>query len=567
MARKVFISFLGTTNYVNCHYKFDDGTLSEPVRFVQEAIIAKECREWSENDVAFIFTTRKDETTGVMGSLELNWKNDGHQKISEPVESVGLQQRLEELKERMGLRLQIEQVNIEAGHTEEEIWNIFETVYRKLNSGDMIYFDVTHAFRSIPLFSIVLFNYSKYMKDTNLIAILYGAFEKLGPGYKVKEIPLNERIAPIVNMTSIARLQQYNQMASDMKMFGKVSQLGGSIQATDDIDSSDMIQKLYESITDLEHYILCIDLKSIKRGVFIKDFRLALRKLKGRGVLPKPINNILDELNSMTSGFVESESFKNIEAAIEWTIKYDMLMQTYPMAEEYIILRMADIFRAYKTHDFKDNTKFREFIGGILGAPENDFTHRNWKYVVAEHAAIANCISDFSIVPKVRDYYEEIRTIRNSLAHGNGSVDYAKVKEGVIFIKNCIKCLNEDNTCVESIFVNLSNHPSCTWQAEQLKAAEKYGRIIDIPFPSILPDASEKVISKLVDSIVTKVHEYDYKSALTVHIMGEMTFTYMMVQRLKSMGIRCVASTTERDVEEHDGKKTSEFRFVRFREY
>lgn len=39
------------------------------------------------------------------------------------------------------------------------------------------------------------------------------------------------------------------------------------------------------------------------------------------------------------------------------------------------------------------------------------------------------------------------------------------------------------------------------------------------------------------------------------------------VPHLQASGIRCVASTTARDVVEEGGVKVSKFRFVRFREY
>lgn len=50
--------------------------------------------------------------------------------------------------------------------------------------------------------------------------------------------------------------------------------------------------------------------------------------------------------------------------------------------------------------------------------------------------------------------------------------------------------------------------------------------------------------------------------------MGEMTFTYLVVTRLKELGIKCIASTTERKTSySEDGTKMSEFLFVMFREY
>lgn len=53
-----------------------------------------------------------------------------------------------------------------------------------------------------------------------------------------------------------------------------------------------------------------------------------------------------------------------------------------------------------------------------------------------------------------------------------------------------------------------------------------------------------------------------------IHVMGEMTFVYQFVKQASAVGLRCVASTTERiAVDKPDGTKVSEFRFVRFREY
>ena len=53
----------------------------------------------------------------------------------------------------------------------------------------------------------------------------------------------------------------------------------------------------------------------------------------------------------------------------------------------------------------------------------------------------------------------------------------------------------------------------------------------------------------------------------TVHLMGEMNFTFALITKLKARGIKCVASTTQRETVEEGGVKVSKFNFVRFREY
>ncbi len=116
------------------------------------------------------------------------------------------------------------------------------------------------------------------------------------------------------------------------------------------------------------------------------------------------------------------------------------------------------------------------------------------------------------------------------------------------------------------IFINLTNHPSAGWSEEQLKAAQQYGEVVDFSFPNIEPYFTSKEVNELAEITVEGINDLDTHPV--VHIMGEMTFTYAVVSRLKALGITCVASTTERLVKMMpDGRKISEFKFVQFREY
>lgn len=116
------------------------------------------------------------------------------------------------------------------------------------------------------------------------------------------------------------------------------------------------------------------------------------------------------------------------------------------------------------------------------------------------------------------------------------------------------------------MFINLSNHPSSGWSEEQLRAAREYGKVIDLSFPNIEPYFTPKDVNDLAEITLDEIMELDANPV--VHVMGEMTFTYSVVSRLKALGITCVASTTERLIKMMPGgKKISEFKFVQFREY
>lgn len=435
MARKVFISFLGTNNYIECHYR-DGEYVSPPVRFIQEALIRENCLNWTADDRILIFCTKDAE--------QKNWLDGGQPHASTEVEREGLQHRLEKLRaEAQGLKASVEMVPIKEGFSEADVWEIFSTVYAQLQAEDHIIFDVTHALRSIPIFSVVLFNYAKFMKGTSIMSIKYGAFEALGYPADVRQMPLEERVAPILDLTNIARLQEYNQLASNLKDFGKVKSIKDVLAYSEGQPSDDVIRDLSKSIGELDEYIATIDLRKLKCGAFIKRFRDSFRFITRKRHILAPVMNILHELNEETQDFVAEDSFQNIEAAVNWTIKHDMLMQAYPLAEEYVIMRVAALYSDYRPRELPAK-KYRQFISSMLGMPAEDFSLRRWKDLLAQFPDTADTLADEPFVIRLRPLYDRVRQMRNSLAHGNGAVTYVELKEGITDIVRCIAFVNPD---------------------------------------------------------------------------------------------------------------------------
>lgn len=121
------------------------------------------------------------------------------------------------------------------------------------------------------------------------------------------------------------------------------------------------------------------------------------------------------------------------------------------------------------------------------------------------------------------------------------------------------------------MLINLSNHPFSTWQENQKKIAESnYGKIIDLEFPLIPPEEGLDYVKSLANKYLQEIEnildkeKYDNNA---VHIMGELTFVYVLVNLLKEKGIKAIASTTKRNVIETEEGKLSKFEFIRFREY
>ncbi len=119
------------------------------------------------------------------------------------------------------------------------------------------------------------------------------------------------------------------------------------------------------------------------------------------------------------------------------------------------------------------------------------------------------------------------------------------------------------------MFINHTNHPAEHWSEAQRRAAEAYGEIRDMPFPSVAPDLSADEVRRLAEA---QAAELIAMAPAAVLCQGEFTYTYHMVRCLQQAGVLVLAACSERvsreTVDEQGAShRVSEFRFVQFRSY
>jgi len=452
MARNVFISFLGTNNYLQTRYQWNEEKPSRPVRFIQEAIISRIAKDWTADDRIFIFYTDGDD-----GSYKLNWLDNGQTRFNEKeekekeIEKIGLQHRLNDLH----LNAQIEGDIIPEGFSEDDVWNMFNIVYKKLKPYDKIYFDITHAFRSIPLFASSLFNFAQYMINVEVVSVNYGAFEKLGPAYKVKEMPIEQRIAPIVDMTNIVKLQKLTETATSITEFGRIKKLSEFIrQSNSSID--EFLEKITEAVEKLDEYIQTANIKNLKDGKVINQFKQYYKK--ARKNLSEPEKILMNEIMNAINDFVPENSYKNVEAAIEWTKKHEMISQAATIAQEYMISYMVDYAKLNKIDnpylkmsvEEKTNLRkdkkvfFREFVGSVLGMSESDVNTNNFQGYLNIYEDTTLSLLGLDFTKALRPHYDTLRNVRNSLNHGKGNKTYDELKTELNeSYTNCLEVIHQ----------------------------------------------------------------------------------------------------------------------------
>lgn len=120
-------------------------------------------------------------------------------------------------------------------------------------------------------------------------------------------------------------------------------------------------------------------------------------------------------------------------------------------------------------------------------------------------------------------------------------------------------------------FINFSNHDSSKWSPSQTEAAEKYGNIVDVPFPAVSPTATKGEIEAMADKAVAEILEQHPDAVMA---QGEFTLTFAVVRKLQKAGVRCVVACTRRRSDEEIQQlaaagltREGMFAFMGFREY
>ena len=129
------------------------------------------------------------------------------------------------------------------------------------------------------------------------------------------------------------------------------------------------------------------------------------------------------------------------------------------------------------------------------------------------------------------------------------------------------------------MLINLSNHPAYKieneekiflWSEKQLSIASKFGDIIDMPFPQIPPEYTTEQVYALATEYLNRCADLiqPSESESAIHITGETTFCFALIQMLLKKGYKCITATSNRNVKTgENGEKIVMFDFEQFREY
>ncbi|MEA3468996.1 MAG: TIGR02221 family CRISPR-associated protein [Thermodesulfobacteriota bacterium] len=406
--RKVFLSFLGTSDYLPCNYTCGKKTIFQNIRFVQEATIAYHCSDWMEQDAIIVFTTEE--------SHQKNWLDNGHKdRDGNMIQLEGLQSRIE----NMARPFQINEVRIGIGKDEAEIWKTFATIMKNIDDGDELYFDITHAFRSLPLLAMVIINYAKVTKNITVKAIDYGALESLGQITDVRKMEVEERNVPVFNLLPFDQLLDWTTAIDGFLIAGnpagiqklttkKITPVLSETQGKDEEAAS--LREMSRCLgTFAETMAACRGKEIVKSA---KNLQAAVENVRDQELIT-PLAPLLVKLKENTASFTGNEVNDGLAAA-KWCLKHNLIQQGFTLLQEtmcsHVLLEVTDV-----DHYAEKN---RNMVNKAMVIQSENKSFTEWDKAAQENRSLVeNLCSWFA---NHKDFKEQLKNIgndRNDINH------------------------------------------------------------------------------------------------------------------------------------------------------
>jgi len=316
---------------------------------------------------------------------------------------------LNKLQAILGPSLLINDILIPSGKTEEEVWQIFDAVVNVVEPNSRILFDITHAFRSIPLLVLLAAAFLQKARNVEICGVYYGAFDA------------NREQPPIFDLTPAIKLLDWLTATDQFINTGSSLELGkllstiqqdfyrGGKQKTASLKPTrlksfgDRIQALSRSIELVRPIDLITESAQLKNipttqlqdevGAFAKPFELLLSQIQE--------DYSQFALTEMNQGNLKEQLEKQF-LLLRWYVDKNLTAQAILLGREWIVtaLCLAEGINDYRDRQQRD--AIEKQLGQMTGA------NPNFNQPIVQHISSAE---------KLAALWSTLTEYRNDLAH------------------------------------------------------------------------------------------------------------------------------------------------------
>jgi CRISPR-associated DxTHG motif protein len=313
----------------------------------------------------------------------------------------------DQFQKRLEDKVIITDILIPSGKTESEIWQIFDAVVDSVDVNSQVIFDITHAFRSIPLLVLLAAAFLKQARNVTIEGVYYGAFE------------VDRENPPIFNLTPALKLLDWLTATDKFINTGSSVELGNLLTTiqkdfyTDKRKESFHIRPIQlrkfgdriQSISQAIDFVRPVDL--MEEANLLKQIPIEQLQ-KEVGTFAKPFELILSQIQEDYGQFCLSESDNSKEQLqkqfllLRWYTAKKLGYKAILLGREWVVsaLCIAD-----NTNDYR-NKENRRIIEDQLGQ------------MIGKEANLDQKISTYvKDVKKLASFWSKITQYRNDIAH------------------------------------------------------------------------------------------------------------------------------------------------------
>lgn len=261
----------------------------------------------------------------------------------------------------------------------QEILQVFMEIGESIKTGDEIYLDITHSFRSIPFVMYMMFDFIQNLRLKEHITLA-------GIYYGMLEVHKEKNYAPIVDLEPLFQISRWSKSAYNFITNGngylmaeliedqKLSQI---IKNISDSLSLNHIKDLKSEMDKLNHYLRNHPYSNIYFQYLEPHVKKFIERFKG-------ITNDAEFQYKLAEWYFENQHYTNgyiclAESIVSWI--------TYLYSKEYPELKI-------KVGNKKDRDRTKTFFTYVEDLkPQEDINHQ------------------------MAELYKEIKDIRNNIAH------------------------------------------------------------------------------------------------------------------------------------------------------
>lgn len=312
------------------------------------------------------------------------------------------------------------EVPIPDGHSEADLWTIFNALTDQVKDGDELIVDITNGFRSLPFLSFLAVAFLRMARRVNVRHIYYGAWDARNAA--------NE--SPVFDLTPFVSLLDWTIATDRFIRFGDATDLGGLLREgipssslmRDDLQAREIGNKLKGAAAAMESVSLALRLTRpletmVASANLVNTLQQAsftiTQKAPPFGLLAEQIRLAYEPL-AITNPLQKSDWQNNLAIQLDligWYLDKGQVVQALTLAREWLVSVLVYHFNSESLIDYETSRK------PVENALNNEVERHKPKPRSPLRPAVDEELRALTNHREIGKVWDKLTELRNDIAH------------------------------------------------------------------------------------------------------------------------------------------------------